>query len=148
MAFDHNFSVGQPDNIVFVSKFLDMIEEKIESLLCLYCEKVFKSREVLKEHMRKKQHKQLNPRNKVWNQFYLVNYLEFGRSWDQDAARDEEEVTGWEPGEQGDAEWGEWRGEHGDMVSWRFSRIRCSYLKCCPLLLGVPVLSCCIPNGN
>ena len=148
MAFDHNFSVGQPDNIVFVTKFLDMIEEKIESLLCLYCEKVFKSREVLKEHMRKKQHKQLNPRNKVWNQFYLVNYLEFGRSWDQDAARDEEEVTGWEPGEQGDAEWGEWRGEHGDMVSRRFLRIRCSYLKCCPLPLGVPVLSCCIPNGN
>ena len=115
MAFDHNFSVGQPDNLVFVSRFLDMIEEKLEALLCLHCEKVFKSREVLKEHMRKKQHKQLNPRNKVWNQFYLVNYLEFGRSW-EDAARDEEEVSGWDPGEQGDAEWAEWRGDHGDMV--------------------------------
>lgn len=115
MAFDHNFSVGQPDNLVFVSRFLDMIEEKLEALLCLHCEKVFKSRDVLKEHMRKKQHKQLNPRNRVWDQFYLVNYLEFGRSW-EDAAREEEEVTGWDPGEQGDAEWGEWRGEHGDMV--------------------------------
>ena len=79
MAFDHNFSVGQPDNLVFVPKFLDLIEQKLEALICLHCEKVFKSREVLKEHMRKKQHKQLNPRNKVWDQFYLVNYLEFGR---------------------------------------------------------------------
>merc|ERR1712037_234231 len=24
--------------------------------------------------------------------------------------------SGWEPGEQGDSEWAEWRGEHGDMV--------------------------------
>ena len=96
MAFDHNFSVGQPDNLVYVRKFLDLIEEKLEALLCLHCEKVFKSRDVLKEHMRKKQHKQLNPRNTVWDQFYLVNYLEFGRNW-EDAAREEEEpTTGWD----------------------------------------------------
>ena len=43
---------------------------------------------------------------------------------------------------------GEWRGEHGDMVSWWYSKIRCSYSKCCPLLPGMPVLSCCISNGN
>jgi hypothetical protein len=72
MAFDHNFSVGQPDNLVYVSKFLDLIESKLEALLCLHCEKVFKSREVLKEHMRKKQHKQLNPRNTVWDQVGLL----------------------------------------------------------------------------
>ena len=31
---------------MFVNEFLDAVEEKLESLVCLYCEKVFKSREV------------------------------------------------------------------------------------------------------
>ena len=88
MAFDHNFNVGQPENLVFVSEFLDLVEEKLESLVCLYCEKFFKSREVLKEHMRKKMHKKLNPKNKSWDRFYLVNYLESGKSW-EDFCREE-----------------------------------------------------------
>ena len=33
---------------MFVNEFLDAVEEKLESLVCLYCEKVFKSRDVLK----------------------------------------------------------------------------------------------------
>merc|ERR1712096_269849 len=89
MAFDHNFSVGQPDNLVFVKEFLDSIESKLEQLLCLHCEKVFKSREVLKEHMREKMHKKINPKNKEWDKFYLVNYLEFGKNW-EDMAREED----------------------------------------------------------
>jgi hypothetical protein len=48
MAFDHNFSVGQPDNLVFVERFLDLLQERLEALVCLFCEKVFKSRDVLK----------------------------------------------------------------------------------------------------
>lgn len=44
-------------------------------LLCLYCEKTFKDRFTLKEHMRKKLHKKLNPNNKEYDQFYLVNYI-------------------------------------------------------------------------
>jgi len=122
MAFDHNFSVGQPDNLVFVSKFLDLIEEKLENLICLYCEKVFKSREVLKEHMRKKQHKQLNPKNSMWDQFYIANYLEFGKKWEERAReRDyDEPVDYWdlerEGGEGNDNDWSDWRGDHGGMV--------------------------------
>jgi len=54
MAFDHNFSVGQPANLVFVNKFIDMLQEKLTNLVCLFCEKIFKNRDVLKEHMRKK----------------------------------------------------------------------------------------------
>ena len=49
MNVDHNFNVGQPDNLVFIKEFLDKIEAKLEQLVCLYCEKVFKSRDVLKE---------------------------------------------------------------------------------------------------
>ena len=103
MAFDHNFNVGQPNNLVFVNEFLDAVEEKLEQLVCLYCEGVFKSREVLKEHMRKKMHKKLNPKNKAWDRFYLVNYLEFGKSW-EDFVREESEEEpppGW-GGDQAD----------------------------------------------
>lgn len=47
----------------------------LHRLLCLYCEKTFKDRFTLKEHMRKKLHKKLNPNNKEYDEFYLVNYL-------------------------------------------------------------------------
>ena len=124
MAFDHNFNVGQPDNLVFIHEFLDALESKLEQLLCLYCEKYFKSREVLKEHMRKKMHKQLNPKNKDWDRFYLVNYLETGKTWEDvmrdDADRFEESLpTAWDTPENNDdddREWGDWRDDLGGAV--------------------------------
>jgi len=81
MAFNHNFSVGQPDNLVFVSDLLDLLERRLNDLVCIFCEKVFKNRDVLKEHMRKKSHKKINPRNEAYDKFYIVNYLEFGKTW-------------------------------------------------------------------
>jgi len=59
MAFEHNFSVGKPDNLVYTNELLDLLEDKLERMVCIYCEKTFKSREVLKEHMRKKNHKKI-----------------------------------------------------------------------------------------
>ena len=43
MAEDHNFNVGQPDNIVFSNEFLDTLQSKLDNSICLYCEKDFKS---------------------------------------------------------------------------------------------------------
>ena len=51
----------------------------------------------MKEHMRKKGHKKINPRNVSYDKYYIVNYLEFGRSWkekDLDDAIDEEMPNG------------------------------------------------------
>lgn len=76
MAHDHNFSVGRPDNLVYVDELLDVLEEKLHKLLCLYCEKTFKDWQTLKEHMRKKQHKHINPRNSAYDKYYVVNYTE------------------------------------------------------------------------
>ncbi|XP_050025767.1 zinc finger protein 277 isoform X2 [Dermacentor andersoni] len=76
MARDHNFSVGRPDNLVYVEDFLDVLEDKLNKLQCLYCEKTFKNWQTLKEHMRKKQHKKINPHNKVYDKYYVVNYTE------------------------------------------------------------------------
>jgi hypothetical protein len=53
------------------------------SLICIYCEKTFKNRMVLKEHMRKKFHKCINPNNQVYDKFYINNYLEPGTTWKQ-----------------------------------------------------------------
>ena len=106
-----------------IAEFLDKIDAQLEQLVCLYCEKLFKSREVLKEHMRKKMHKKLNPKNKDWDKYYLVNYLEFGKTW-QDFSREESECraeeeppSAWDDTEKEDnedSEWNDWRGETGD----------------------------------
>lgn len=129
MAFSHNFSVGQPDNLVFVSDLLDLLERRLNDLVCIFCEKVFKSRDVLKEHMRKKSHKKINPGNEAYDRFYIVNYLEFGKTWsssrtsrrDVDFDGADELPTGFEcrPGddggveddEKGENDWSDWRGE-------------------------------------
>ncbi|OQR76930.1 zinc finger protein-like [Tropilaelaps mercedesae] len=75
MYVDHNFNVGRADNLVHVDEFLALLHDNLSQLRCLYCEKTFKSWDVLKEHMRKKQHKHLNPNNTAYDRFYIVSYL-------------------------------------------------------------------------
>lgn len=75
MYLDHNFNVGRADNLVYVDDFLSVLREKLGQLICLHCEKTFKSWDVLKEHMRKKQHKHINPNNTMYDKFYIVSYL-------------------------------------------------------------------------
>jgi len=118
MAFDHNFSVGQPANIVFANKFLDLLDKKLKLLLCLFCEKTFKTRDVLKEHMRKKGHKKLNPRNKEYDQFYLVNYLEFGRNWEDISKEpaEEEVMSGFDLATEEVHDWSDWKDNVGKVV--------------------------------
>ena len=95
----HSFNLGSPDNVVGVARFLDTIQEKLDRNVCLYCEKVFRDRTTLKDHMRKKQHRKLNPKNREYDQFYLINYLELGKNW--------EALRGEEDGED-DSEWDDW----------------------------------------
>ena len=33
MAFDHNFSVGQPDNLVYVHELLNQLEEQLDKMV-------------------------------------------------------------------------------------------------------------------
>ncbi|PNF33430.1 hypothetical protein B7P43_G03360 [Cryptotermes secundus] len=54
-----------------------------DSLHCLFCNKLFKNQTVLKEHMRKKQHKKINPKDTEFDKFYIINYLEMGKNWRQ-----------------------------------------------------------------
>uniref|UniRef100_A0A8D0GQC4 Zinc finger protein 277 n=1 Tax=Sphenodon punctatus TaxID=8508 RepID=A0A8D0GQC4_SPHPU len=75
MAKDHAFNVGLPDNIVNCNEFLDTLQKKLDSLQCLYCEKTFRDKNTLKDHMRKKQHRRINAKNREYDRFYIINYL-------------------------------------------------------------------------
>ena len=33
MAFEHNFSVGKPDNLVYINDLLNLLEEKLEKMV-------------------------------------------------------------------------------------------------------------------
>lgn len=118
LTFDHGFSIGNPDNIVFGEKLLNILEDKLQKLQCIYCEKVFKNHVILREHMRKKQHRCLNPKDTQYDRFYLLNYLKPGTPWEEvkqdlDSESDRESCSGREDS-NGPAEeqmWMDWRGE-------------------------------------
>ena len=81
LGIKHNFSIGHPDNIVHIEEFIDLIDQQLKQLKCLWCEGSFKTWESLKEHMRKKNHRQLSADNKLYDKYYLINYLEPGKDW-------------------------------------------------------------------
>ncbi|KAK6625145.1 hypothetical protein RUM43_005436 [Polyplax serrata] len=122
LSYQHNLQLGRPDNLVFIDKLIDKIEEKLNKLECIYCEHTFKDRTVLKEHMRKKFHKRVNPKNKEYDRFYVVSYLEGGQQDDPE-----------EPQPQ-DA-WAQWREEGSDWSDWQEepSPIVCLF---CPFTCG------------
>ena len=70
----HFLQLGKPENLVFIDELIDFIEKKLINLICIYCEKIFKDRSTLKEHMRKKGHKRINPDNKAYDRFFMCNY--------------------------------------------------------------------------
>lgn len=81
LSKQHNLQLGNPQNLVFIEKLVNEIDEKLNNLQCIYCEKTFPQRNILKEHMRKKLHKRINPENKSYDTFYIVNYLEEDKDW-------------------------------------------------------------------
>lgn len=81
LSKQHNLHLGNPQNLVFIEKLINKIEDKLKNLQCIYCEKTFPQRNILKEHMRKKLHKRIQPKNKDYDEFYIINYLEEGKNW-------------------------------------------------------------------
>ncbi|XP_053964525.1 zinc finger protein 277 [Anastrepha ludens] len=70
----HFLQLGKPENLVYIDELLAKVQYNLENLICLYCEKIFKDRSTLKEHMRKKAHKRINPNNVHYDRFFLLNY--------------------------------------------------------------------------
>lgn len=70
----HFVQLGKSENLVFIDELIDDVQKKLDELICLFCGKTFKDRSTLKEHMRKKGHKRINPENKAYDKFFLINY--------------------------------------------------------------------------
>ncbi|XP_012925757.1 zinc finger protein 277 isoform X4 [Heterocephalus glaber] len=106
MAREHAFNIGLPDNIVNCNEFLCTLQKKLDNLQCLYCEKTFRDKNTLKDHMRKKQHRRINPKNKEYDRFYVINYLELGKSWEEVQLEDDQELL-----DHQEDDWSDWE-EH------------------------------------
>lgn len=104
MAREHSFSIGLPDNIVYCNMFLDTLQSKLDSLQCLYCEKTFRDKTTLKDHMRKKSHRRINSNNREYDRFYVINYLELGKTWEEVQSEDDRELV-----DDGDEDWSDWQ---------------------------------------
>lgn len=104
MAREHSFSIGLPDNIVYCDQFLDTLQSKLDNLQCLYCEKTFRDKTTLKDHMRKKAHRRINANNCEYDRFYVINYLELGKTWEEVQSEDDRELV-----DDEDDDWSDWR---------------------------------------
>ncbi|XP_023245306.1 zinc finger protein 277 isoform X2 [Copidosoma floridanum] len=111
----HNILLGKPENLVFIDEYLDRIENNIENFICIYCEKTFKNRPVLKEHMRKKLHKQVNPNNKTYDKYYVSNYsLDVTHKVKRKPTRPTENSSAFSS-ENEDEDWSDWNNESIDI---------------------------------
>ncbi|XP_048863323.1 zinc finger protein 277 isoform X2 [Brienomyrus brachyistius] len=73
-------------------------------LRCLYCERTFRDKNTLKDHMRKKLHRKINSNNKEYDRFYVINYLELGKTWEEVQSEDDREMM-----EDRDDDWSDWQ---------------------------------------
>ena len=93
MSKEHNFNIGNADNIVYFDEFYQRLQDRFDRFQCLYCEKIFYNKQILKEHMRKKQHKCISPSNKEFDKYYIINYLEYSKVWqDLKSEKDIDEI--------------------------------------------------------
>ncbi|XP_026753602.2 zinc finger protein 277 [Galleria mellonella] len=124
----HNFHIAKPDNLIFIDELINTIAQKLENLHCIFCEGLFKDRTILKEHMRKKGHKRINPDNKEYDRYFLVNYVgdtaqsktnqklcsnKNQNRTTQKIKRDCEVDSN----EDSDPEWSEWTEENGPLIT-------------------------------
>jgi len=111
MAVDHSFNVGNPDNIVHAAEFIDLIKSRLDNFVCLFCEKEFKDWNILKDHMRKKGHKRIDPKNKEYDKYYLINYLDPGKPWKEvqnEPEYEKEEINEDDDTYCNEKEWEDW----------------------------------------
>ncbi|XP_031637808.1 zinc finger protein 277 [Contarinia nasturtii] len=79
----HFMQLGKPENLVFIDELIKTVQLKLDSLICIFCEKIFKDRSTLKEHMRKKGHKRINPENNYYDRFFLSFYQNESTNYQQ-----------------------------------------------------------------
>lgn len=73
----HFLQLGKLESLVFIDDLIEDVQHKLDNFICLFCEKLFPDRPTLKEHMRKKGHKRINPDKKSYDKYFLINYKDF-----------------------------------------------------------------------
>ncbi|KAJ8712492.1 hypothetical protein PYW07_005334 [Mythimna separata] len=119
----HNFHIAKPDNLIFIDELINTIATKLEKLQCIFCEGNFKDRTILKEHMRKKGHKRINPENKEYDKYFLVNYIgdkqqnkqNYRLSTNQHTKKTLEFEN--DSNVDSDPEWSDWTEENGPLIT-------------------------------
>lgn len=116
----HNFHIAKPDNLIFVDDLVDLIGSKLDKLQCIFCEGLFKDRTILKEHMRKKGHKRINPSNKEYDKFFLVNYIgdkQTPKQTQKQKTFKKKEDYEHDSNIDSDPEWSDWTEENGPKIT-------------------------------
>lgn len=118
----HFLNLGRPTNLVYINELIDDVQNKLNQLICLFCSKVFKDRPTLKEHMRKKGHKRINPDNKEYDKYYLINYKRelkngikessAGRHNAYVQAMVSEQSRVFQTPDNSDSDWSDWEGDN------------------------------------
>jgi hypothetical protein len=108
----HQLNLGSPDNLVFVTEYIEHLKNKMQNNECIYCEKQFQDKNTLMDHMRKRNHREVNPKNHYYDKFYIINYLELGKRWLDVLAEDFEDTMATfqdSDEEEEDNSWCEWQ---------------------------------------
>ncbi|KAL3985305.1 C2H2 type zinc-finger (2 copies) family protein [Acanthocheilonema viteae] len=124
----HHLNLGSPDNLVFVTEYIECLKSKLLSNECIYCEKRFSDRNTLMDHMRKRNHKEVNPKNNYYDKFYIINYLELGKRWLDVLKEDFEDtmLTFIDSDEEEEEEsWQEWQEDNIDVEQTRVVCLFC-----------------------
>ena len=96
---DHGFNTGHPDNLVYVSKFLNTCQGLLDKNQCIYCKKEFPESSLLRKHMRKKKHFKINSNDDNFDRFYVINYKDTYKDKEDlgdDNQEEEEGYSDWE----------------------------------------------------
>lgn len=124
----HHLNLGSPDNLVFVTEYIAHLKDKLDRQECIYCEKTFADRNTLMDHMRKRNHREVNPKNHYYDKFYIINYLELGKRWLDVLGEDFEDTTTafQESDEELEEEsWCEWQEDNVDVDETRVVCLLC-----------------------
>lgn len=124
----HHLNLGSPDNLVFVTEYIEHLKEKLVRNECIYCEKTYSDRNTLMEHMRKRNHREVNPKNHYYDKFYIINYLELGKRWLDVLAEDFEDTMPTfvdSDDEEEQESWHEWQEDNLDTDQTRVICLFC-----------------------
>lgn len=91
MARGHAFHAGLPGSIVDCSEVLGALHRQLDSLPGLHWKKTLRDRNTLRDRTREKQHRRISLKNSECYQFYVISYLELGKSWLEVQSEDDQD---------------------------------------------------------